>query len=113
MEIWNSAWTNQSAPPSWVPPSKTHQWTVRPTMSLRVTGVVIWLPGRSRIRASFVRMFSFRKRLLQAVKTVLAATKGSHRVTSRRTQKCRSPESPSPSRKKYPLSIKNSAMWKR
>ena len=99
---------NHIAPPSWVPPSNTHQCTVRPMMSLMLTGAVTLLPGISAIRASAVRMFSRRKRLLQTVNTVLAATKGSQRVSSLRLTKCTSP----PRRlKNHPLSIKNSAMW--
>ena len=99
---------NHIAPPNWVPPSKTLQWAVRPIMSLMVTGVVTRLPGRSRIRSSPVRMFTFKNRLVSRVYTVLAATKGSQRVTSLRLTKCTSP----PRRlKNHPLSIKKSAMW--
>ena len=104
---------NHIAPPSWVPPSKTLQWAVRPIMSLMVTGVVIRLPGRSRIRSSPVRMFTFKNRLVSRVYTVLAATKGSHSVTTLRLAKRASRWALSPvwGEKNHPLSIKKSAMW--
>ena len=101
---------NHSAPPSWVPPSNTHQCAVRPMTSFSVVGVVTILPGSARMRSSPVKIFRRRKRLFSTVNAVLASTKGSQSVTTLRLAKCTSP----PRRlKNHPLSIKNSAMWKR
>ena len=56
-------------------------------ISLAVTGVVTLLPGRSAMRGSAVRILSFKNRLVSRVYTVLAATKGSHSVSTLRRAK--------------------------
>ena len=101
---------NHIAPPSWVPPSNTHQCTVRPITSFTVTGVVTALPGTCKMRSSLVKTFSFKNRLFSTVKAVFASTKGSQSVTALRLIKCTGPP---PRLKSQPLSIKNRAMWNR
>lgn len=50
---------------------------------------------------------------MQTVKAVFASTKGSHSVVTRRRQNRPSAAGSPVMWKKYPLSIKNSAMWNR